>query len=78
MNFTDCFFAIICALFCIVLIAAYKHIDALEKIIYMFSRQRELDQQRIARYEIAIQSLPTEYRNRILQKVTSSKENSQT
>lgn len=72
MTITDYAFIVICALLFGAIIAAYIEVNRMCDLVYRYDKQREIDRQRIARYEISIQSLPPECRNRILNKINAS------
>jgi len=78
---TGCILAIICALCLVAVIASYREIRQLEKLLAQIEEQRqalliqrEIDRTLMARYEIAIQSLPPEYRYRMIEKISKIKE----
>ena len=77
----DCIIFLVCALLFTVIIVAYREIHRLEKVVAILDEQkqtlliqREIDRSLMARYEIAIASLPPEYRHRMLEKISIIKE----
>lgn len=66
---TGCFFAIVCALSLVAIIAAYRHISELEHALWKLADRNRNYNKLIARYEIAIQSMPEEYRQLALKRI---------
>jgi hypothetical protein len=69
MNFTGCLFAMIIALCLVAIIAAYRHINELENALFSVSDRNRKYNKLIARYEVAIQSMPEDIREKILRKI---------
>lgn len=66
---TGCFFTIVCALFFVFIIAAYRYINDLEHRVWKLSDRNRNYNKLIARYEIAIQSMPEECRQLALKRI---------